>query len=813
MSLRSSHKPQLLLRQRQNLNFRHKKQPREIRRMRTLFFLFCCSHHLLAQELHIIVPTVLPDTTVQKWREGGVVAAPSLPLSLHINGLERLAVLTAVSITLCYNAAVHTLLPLWTKEQWQYRTVTQVTAPQCFALTSIIDTPLPSIPLILHRTPRRDDARPLDARLPRLAKEGSSEVLPNIFSRRSVVKVSAWLQEGHNSSSSSSSSRRLLANTSTCIIPATPSQQRSDFAVVIQGPLDATSLAAVEGHYLKVVKQVVVSAWTTDDLSLFARFFPSPPEGLLLVAQPPPRVRHTPLQRWEATTLAQFVSTSAALRAASVPFAVKTRSDERFGDLSTMIRTIARAASDAAAEEAHESYYDDADDVHGTAAVDATTTTTAKLKWRRGWGDEESISSLSSRTVLRETPGACSVLTSCNVFLSLQAGLSDHCFGGATGALLSASERMVLLFSDIDDEGSAPHIDEAPLRLAHPSSTGGAIPELLLLRSFFYSGADISGARGGSGGGGGARMVEPSRERVRIVAVADMAPYVIRCNHFKYSGLRSRLTSERDGRQEEGEETFEHLLLVMFQNSGEFWAAREGDRHRANEFYERGKLFFSLVTTESLEEQRRVYLAWSSASRGRSSNASTVTVGPAEERWGAGRFLGAIASRIAAALLEEGAASIATVRVRDSRPLAALRADRARAAMARLMAARFFSAARSQHRPGVCCIAPSVVARLEALEARLPALEKDVQAEISTALGAPAAHVDVAAAGGSGSGLAADADAGSYYFAGGSDLLSVQLRSDRASNHGAAADNEDDGSEGELDGEGSGNIVGFRGEL
>lgn len=104
----------------------------------------------------------------------------------------------------------------------------------------------------------------------------------------------------------------------------------SDISILIQGPLDKTSLSYLD--YYKTIGPVVISHWDNDDLSLLNSYDLS---GCKIIFTTPPE-KGSMYNRWD-TFILQVISIMSGLRGVDTPYVLKTRSDERYGNLNPLI--------------------------------------------------------------------------------------------------------------------------------------------------------------------------------------------------------------------------------------------------------------------------------------------------------------------------------------------------------------------------------------------------------------------------------------------------------------------------------------------
>lgn len=103
----------------------------------------------------------------------------------------------------------------------------------------------------------------------------------------------------------------------------------SDISVLIQGPLNDTSLECVK--YYSIIGPVVICYWNTDDISILNKYNLT---DCILVRYPIP---HPPFVYKAETFTYQLSSIAYGLKNVDTPYVIRTRSDERYENLQPLI--------------------------------------------------------------------------------------------------------------------------------------------------------------------------------------------------------------------------------------------------------------------------------------------------------------------------------------------------------------------------------------------------------------------------------------------------------------------------------------------
>lgn len=102
----------------------------------------------------------------------------------------------------------------------------------------------------------------------------------------------------------------------------------SNLTILIQGPLNTTSLDALE--YYKSIAQVVICYWDNDDTSILSKYSLG---DVITLSVGRPEVK---LYKQETADL-QFLSVKSGLELVYTPYVIRTRSDERYLNLAPLI--------------------------------------------------------------------------------------------------------------------------------------------------------------------------------------------------------------------------------------------------------------------------------------------------------------------------------------------------------------------------------------------------------------------------------------------------------------------------------------------
>ena len=107
----------------------------------------------------------------------------------------------------------------------------------------------------------------------------------------------------------------------------------SDFTVLVQGPLDETSLENLD--YYKTIGPVVISCWNTDDFSKLSRFDLS---STTILAETPPQKNIIKYGKQYKTFHLQVFGIYYGLTQVKTRFVIRTRSDEFYKNLDPLLK-------------------------------------------------------------------------------------------------------------------------------------------------------------------------------------------------------------------------------------------------------------------------------------------------------------------------------------------------------------------------------------------------------------------------------------------------------------------------------------------